>query len=282
MVENTKIQWCDHTHNHWTGCEGISPACALCYAAAWAKRAGRDFAVRQLTTAANRRKPLKYEAAHKAFFAQHGRRQRVFTNSLADVFDNQVPDEWRETLWDVIRATPNLDWLLLTKRIGNAKRMLPADWGSGFPNVWLGATVVNQEEADRDIPKLLRIPAAVRFLSCEPLLEAIDLQYPESLFPDGPPRCCSGIDCGCMGKPVEPPLIYGLSWIICGGESGGKKARPMNALWANDLRIQCKDSRVAFFMKQGSQANWPRYDDFASFPPELQVREWPSAPTSDA
>lgn len=270
MADNTKIEWCDHTHNHWTGCAAISPACDLCYAAAWAKRAGRDFAERMLTTPANRRKPLKWNAGHEDFFARNGRRQRVFTNSLADVFDNQVPQEWRESLFELIRATPSLDWLLLSKRIGNAARMLPADWGAGYPNVWLGSTVVNQQEADRDVSKLLRVPAAVHFLSCEPLLGPIELS--------------------CIPWPADRNVVDDVSdgfdalryasgphidWVIAGGESGGTKARPMNALWADSLRRQCAEAGVAFFFKQGSQANWPKYKDFASFPRELKVREWP-------
>lgn len=188
MSKNSKIEWTDHTFNPWIGCKAISPGCANCYAADWAKRYGRDFAerTRTKTWAA----PLKWNAEHEAFFAQHGRRQRVFCASLADVFDNEVDPEWRADLFALMRATPNLDWLLLTKRIG---MVLPQfkeagmhcnstdrgdlafwimSWFDGRPpaNVWLGATVVNQEEADRDIPKLIATPAAKRFLSIEPML----------------------------------------------------------------------------------------------------------------
>ncbi|MDO9235969.1 MAG: phage Gp37/Gp68 family protein [Aquabacterium sp.] len=177
MSANTKIEWADHTLNPWIGCTPISPGCINCYAAAWAKRYGRDFSerTRTKTWAA----PLKWNAQHEAFHALHGRRQRVFCASLADVFDNEVDPQWRDDLWQLIWDTPNLDWLLLTKRIGNVGSMLPVEWGNGmidyWPNVWIGATIVNQEEADRDIPKLLAVPAAKRFLSMEPLLGPVDI-----------------------------------------------------------------------------------------------------------
>lgn len=132
------------------------------------------------TSAATWREPIRWNARHDQFFAVHGRRQRVFCASLADVFDNQVSDDWRADLFDLITATPNLDWLLLTKRIGNVAAMVPYDWTCprrGWPpNVWLGATIVDQAEADRDIEKLLMTPARRRFLSMEPLLGPVDLR----------------------------------------------------------------------------------------------------------
>jgi protein gp37 len=268
MAENTKIEWATHTLNWWTGCEAISPACAHCYAEAWAKRAGRDFAERRLTTEANRRQPLKWERNAPAFEREHGHRQRIFVNSLADVFDNKVPQEWRDNLFAIIRQTPSLDYLLLTKRIGNAKKMLPADWGDGYANVWLGATVVTQEEAERDIPKLLAVPARIRFLSCEPLLGPLDLEYPEGLFPNGPRMCCDGRECGCMGRPYDPPLIYGINWIIAGGESGSK-ARPSDHDWFKSLRDQCSAAGTAFFMKQMTKKG--------PIPTDLFVRQFPNA-----
>jgi protein gp37 len=148
------------------------------------------------TSAINWRERLKWNTRHEAFFAEHGRRQRVFCASIADVFDNEVPASWRVDLFDLIRTTPNLDWLLLTKRIGNVRRMLQdaadhafnhrrddlhqwlVSWldGDAPLNVWLGATIVNQEEADRDIPKLFAVPARARFLSMELLLGPVSLR----------------------------------------------------------------------------------------------------------
>ncbi|HEY0684684.1 MAG TPA: phage Gp37/Gp68 family protein [Steroidobacter sp.] len=260
MAENTKIEWADHTLNWWTGCEHISPACDHCYAETWAKRAGRNFAERKLTTDATRRKALKWEANAAAFEREHGRRQRVFVNSLADVFDNKVPQEWRDSLFDMIRATPSLDYLLLTKRIGNAKRMLPADWGSGYPNVWMGSTVVTQEEADRDIPKLLALPARVRFLSIEPMLGQISLDHEwlECERFEHSPDCNDDLcalaagENDCAGKVVEYPRI---DWVIAGGESSSK-ARPSHPEWFRALRDQCGAAGVAFFFKQWGSW-WP-------------------------
>lgn len=256
MAENSKIEWTDHTFNPFIGCTKVSPGCDNCYAehlmdkrmhkVVWGPKGER---VR--TSTSNWRKPLTWNANHEAFFAEHGRRQRVFCASLADVFDNAVDPQWREDLFKLIDATPNLDWLLLTKRIGNVGNMLPVpfDFAKLYPHVWIGATVVNQEEAERDIPKLLAVDAAVRFLSMEPLLGPVDLEYPKSLWPDGPPMCCSGHECGCMGTPADPPLLYGIDWVIVGGESG-LGARPMHPDWARSLRDQCQAAGVPFLFKQ--------------------------------
>ncbi|MGO0058628.1 phage Gp37/Gp68 family protein [Brevibacillus fluminis] len=119
-----------------------------------------------------------------------------------------------------------------------------------LPNVWLGTSVENQKAADERIPLLLQTPAAVRFLSCEPLLGRVDLEWPESLY--GPEKdlwCCNGYMCGCMGQPIEPPLIHGIDWVIAGGESG-PKARPVHPDWLASLRDQCQRWNVPFFFKQ--------------------------------
>lgn len=259
MAENSNIEWTHHTHNRWIGCTKVGPGCDNCYAAAWDARGlqGQEtrwgaHAARTLTSAANRRKPLAWDRAAKAA----GERHRVFCASLADVFDNHesILPEWRADLWVLIAATPNLDWMLLTKRPGNIAKMLPPDWGHGWPNVWLGCTVVNQTEADRDIPKLLSVPAAVRFLSIEPLLEPVDLvgDQPESGF---------------------KPWLDGIHLVIVGGESGAHaRVWPGLADAARSIRDQCKAAGVAFFMKQMAGA-WK-----ASMPPipdDLMVREMP-------
>lgn len=265
MAENTKIQWATHTWNFWCGCEPVSPACAHCYAEAWAKRAGRDFSERKLTTEANRRLPLKWQRDADAFEREHGHRQRVFVNSLADVFDNKVPQDWRDSLFAMIRQTPSLDYLLLTKRIGNAKHMLPADWDDGYSNVWLGSTVVTQPEADRDIPKLLALPARVRFLSIEPMLGPIDLYGRVHACPthDYSGGFCVQ-DCGDWRR---------IHWVIVGGESGSG-ARPLDPAWAYDVRDQCQVAGTAFFMKQLGGVRDKR-GDLADLPEHLRVREFP-------
>jgi protein gp37 len=259
VSKTTKIEWTHHTFNPWVGCTKVSPGCDHCDAEGWAKRSGLvkwgPGTTRRRTSPATWREIVKLHAA-----VPEGQRERVFCASLADVFDNEVPQQWRDDLFSVIQATPRFDWLLLTKRIGNVKSMVPWYSYRGSmepqyhfpPNVFIGISVVNQEEADRDIPKLLALPTRVRFLSCEPLLGPIDLAHSHT------------------GTGFDP-----VDWVIVGGESG-HHARPMEVEWARSLKAQCTSAGVAFFFKQGSQANWPEYKNFESFPPSLQVREYPS------
>lgn len=253
MSANSKIEWTDHTFNPWIGCTKVSPACEHCYAEV--STPSRTLGVnwgsgqpRRMTSSANWKLPLRWNAGADKFFAEHGRRQRVFCASLADVFDNQVPNQWRQDLFDLIADTPHLDWLLLTKRIGNAKAMIAETLKACCFNervletVWIGATICNQEEADRDIPKLLSTPAAVRFLSMEPLLGPVDLKHGEWIPPIG------GGPKADLLRPWEEPLPS-LDWIIVGGESG-PDARPMHPAWARSLRDQCATAGVPFLFKQ--------------------------------
>jgi protein gp37 len=268
MASATKIEWCDSTMNPWLGCTKVGPGCDNCYAEAtldhrlhlvnWG--AGQP---RKHTAHAYWQQPLKWNETpffqcascgwrgtdrdRLKSFALHGRcckqmslrpaRRRVFCASLADVFDNQVPVHWRRELFDLIELTPGLDWLLLTKRIGNVVDMVREarswDWMLGRRNVWLGATIVNQEEADRDIPKLLETPAHVRFLSCEPLLGPMTLN----------PWLLSEHGRRAIGAPS------GIDWVIVGGESG-PNARPMHPQWARDIRDQCDAAGVPMLYKQ--------------------------------
>lgn len=255
MGETSAIEWTDATFNPWWGCTRVSPGCDNCYADTWAHRVGfndlwdgpkrRTFGVKHWA------EPLTWNRRAQ----KESRRIRVFCASMADVFDKDAPERARQDLWELIEDTAYLDWLLLTKRIGNAPRMFPDRWRFVVPrNLWLGISVVNQEEADRDIPKLLETPAPVRFLSCEPLLGPIEFPLP------------------CRGS----YFWSRMHWVIVGGESG-QKARPMDEWWAVHIRQQCEAAGVAFFMKQGSQANWPGFKDFARFPAELQVRQWPKS-----
>jgi protein gp37 len=191
-------------------------------------------------------------------------RRRVFCASLADVFDNEVDPAWRADLFALIAQTPNLDWLLLTKRIGNAARMIvsamldlaetdrqvsmpyrPWPW----PNVWLGATVVTQGEADSDVVKLLMTPAAVRFVSLEPLLASVDLtemQPPgrDAVWVDA--MRGSAAEFGGSGQSRTLPQ---LDWVITGGESG-PHARPANPQWFRDVRDRCAAAGVSYLHKQ--------------------------------
>lgn len=256
MSEATAIEWADSTFNPWEGCQKVGPGCDNCYAEARNARFGGGQAVnwgpgapRRRTSAANWKTPEKWQRQAAEFRAAHGRRRRVFCASLADVFDNEVPDVWRVDLFKLIAATPDLDWLLVTKRIGNVARML-GDWQTVplLPNIWLGITVANQAEVDRDVPKLLRVPAAVRFLSVEPMLGAINLRCIDvdgdhEIHPlTGTTECVDG-----EGEPA--PNLPAIDWVICGGESG-PKARPMHPDWARSLRDQCAAAGVRFLFKQ--------------------------------
>ena len=222
-MENSNISWTTHTFNPWIGCQKVSPGCDNCYAETLMDtRFGRvqwgPDGERKLTSDANWRKPLAWNSRA----AKNGERPRVFCASLADVFDNQVPQEWRERLWDLISDTPHLDWLLLTKRPKNFATMLPASWlNQPMRNVWLGISAENQKEYDRRWPILDDTPAVRRFVSAEPLLEHIDLLN-DWRVPD---------------------------WVICGGESG-PEYRPMDKRWATSMRRQCDRYDIAFWFKQ--------------------------------
>lgn len=246
MADSTEIAWCDSTFNGWIGCTKVGPGCDHCYAEA-------DFDLRKhrakwgpgnprsRTSPANWKKPLQWDRQHAEFFADHGRRRRVFSASLADVFDNEVPVQWRQDLFDLIRATPNLDWLLLTKRIGNVPAMVSIIPGWMPDNVWLGATICNQAEADRDIPKLLAVPAKVRWLSMEPLLGPVDLSLWLDLYQYEDGDCWRPRN---LSRPLRSP-----DWVVVGGESG-TKARPMHPDWAYSLADQCAAADVPLLFKQ--------------------------------
>lgn len=232
MAENSGISWTDNTFNPWIGCTKVSPACDNCYAETWDNRFGGERwgarAARTRTGVKNWNRVLRWNREAEA----SGRKTVVFCASLADVFDNHksILPEWREDLWRLIASTPNLAWMLLTKRPQNIARYLPSDWGdAGYPNVALGASVENMTEAARRIPALLSVPAAGRFLSMEPLVEKVIL--PEDA----------------LGRGL-------IDYIIAGGESG-TGARPADAGWFRSARDQAAKSGIAFHFKQ-----WGEFD----------------------
>lgn len=292
MVERTVIEWADHTFNPWEGCQKVGLGCDHCYAetrnARFAGGTPLNFgpgAPRRRTSAANWQTPLRWQADAAAFLAAHGRRQRVFCASLADVFDNAVYSEWRADLALLILKTPDLDWLLLTKRIGNAAAMLEAMFGDQVPaNVWLGATIVNQAEADRDVPKLLATPAARHFLSMEPLLGPVDLRrIRNAAEPGGPLNGLTGYQAltSAGGKGVgyyfaeDDEPIARLDWVIVGGESG-RDARPMHFTWVRSLRDQCAAAGVPFLFKQ-----WGEWAPICAMSEELTDSLYRPAPLSN-
>jgi protein gp37 len=261
MGADSPIEWCHHTINIWIGCTRVSPACDHCYAekdwalgglrgrVEWGPRGDRS----------PTKDPLAKFRALNAAAARRGRRERVFVNSLSDWADNHksILPEWRDVIFEAARTCPNLDLLLLTKRPQNIRRYLPGDWGDGYPNVWLGTTAENQVEADRRIPDLLATPAAVRFVSAEPLLAGIRFDRIKTGYrraqssPDtlnaltGEELCGHGEYEGVF----ETSMTNRLDWIIVGGESG-PGARPMHPDWARSIRDQCAAAGVAFFFKQ--------------------------------
>ncbi len=248
--EGTGISWADLTFNPWIGCQKVSPACDHCYAESLAtSRLGVAWgpgADRRRTAPGNWSKPTKWNR----YAELAGTRLRVFSASLADVFDNAVDPQWRVDLGALISRTPHLDWMLLTKRIGNSRDFLPAMFSGGVPaNVALGVTVVSQDEADRDLPKALAIKRGLGvhrlFLSMEPLLGPVDLTR----------------------------YIEGVDLVIVGGESG-RGARSMPDEWALDLALQCFANGTPFHFKQQSQADHPRtFHKPETYPPALQIRE---------
>lgn len=254
MAANTKIEWADHTFNPWIGCSKVSAGCANCYAEEmmdrrFGKATWGDNGTRVRTSDANWRKPLQWDRAAAAA----GERHRVFCASLADVFEDRPELEpWRDDLFRLITDTPNLDWLLLTKRPENVIRLSDlAIQHKGetlvpivetVPNIWIGTSVENQEQADKRIPELLKIPAPVRFLSMEPLLGPVDLtSFTDRKCPHGTWTDRFNALDGVGGPKID--------WIIVGGESG-HNARPMHPDWVRSIRDQCRAADVPFFFKQ--------------------------------
>lgn len=260
MGENSKIDWCDHTFNPWIGCQKVSRGCDLCYAedlmatrykrVEWGQRktdaTKPSVGTRVRTSPANWKLPLRWEkkAVEQMELFEEGmltlrpHRPRVFCASLADWLDNQIPEFWRDDLWDAIEATPHLDWLLLTKRIENYQTHAP--WELAPANVWLGITAEDQDAYDRRWPTLARIPAVVRFVSYEPACGPLSI----------------------LDHREKP------EWLICGGMTGrGPGFVEMPSKWAEDVMEECDENRVAFFMKQMSSRR--------TIPDDLLVRQFP-------
>ncbi|MCW5697403.1 MAG: DUF5131 family protein [Bauldia sp.] len=262
MAERTGIQWTDATFNGWWGCTKVGPGCDHCYADALDRRTGGAHwgsgVARRRTSAKNWSEPRRWKPG-----------TRVFCSSMCDVFDNEVPEEWRHDLFELIRATPHLRWQLLTKRIGNVPDMLPEGWPNGFEHVGIMATIVNQDEADRDGPKLERVKALGTTwvgVSYEPALGPVDWT-------------------------AFAPF---LNWLIIGGESG-HGARPFSLEWARSAIGQARALGFAAFVKQFGAKPFDQIitpgavtsrdmrlankkgGDWTEWPAELRVREFPAA-----
>lgn len=305
----TTIQWTDATWNPTTGCDRISPGCDNCYALTMAKRLkGMGSAKYQNDGDPRTSGPGFGITGHPDVLAEPLRwkkPRRVFVNSMSDLFHARVTTDLITKVWRTMQATPQHTYQVLTKR---ASRLAPvltkvhAELGltEPLPNVWLGVSVESQKYADLRIPGLLQAPAAVRFLSCEPLLGPVDLCGP--IVPGrGRPKLTYWLD----GRPGWGPeqtddrgrvfqqLAVGpkIDWVIVGGESG-PGARPMELDWVSTLVEQCQHSKTAMFVKQLGSV-WAR-DAFVGgksvaahgdtkggnpdhWPTGLRVREYPAA-----
>ena len=266
MGKNSSVDWTDHSWNPWQGCRKVSPGCLNCYMYRDKTRYGQDPATVIRSQPKTFNSPLRWK----------NEPAKVFVCSWSDFFIEDA-DPWRDDAWEIIRKCPHLTFQLLTKRSKNIKDRLPDDWP--LPNVWLGVTAENQEQADRRIPVLLQIPAAVRFVSIEPMLGPVDIYY-------ALPSVMGGMCLRCGYIPIEGMeeylLIHGdtascvrcdgklppvaLDWVICGGETG-PGSRLMNEYWALALKMQCELAGVPFFMKQMTNK--------APIPEYLQCREFP-------
>jgi protein gp37 len=245
MSDNTSIQWTDASWNPWTGCRKVSSGCKFCYMMRDQERYGKDgtHIKRSKTTFED---PLKWKEP-----------RRIFTSSFTDFFLEEG-DAWRADAWEIIRKTPQHTYQILTKRPERILEHLPEDWGTGYPNVWMGTSVENQEAAAARIPLLLAVPARVRFISAEPLLRPIHAY----------------------------DLIQRLDWVIIGGESGNDTGkwlyRPCDLNWIHSLVTDCQRANVPVFVKQFGthlakllQLEDRHGGEIEEFPAELQIRQFP-------
>jgi protein gp37 len=270
--KETGIPWTDSTYNSWWGCTKVGPACDHCYAESTDNRAGGGHwgpgADRRLLSENARNEPLRWHRNADKFFAEHGRKRRVFTLSMGDLFDNEVPEEWRRGHMEIMEKTSNLEWQICTKRISNLPKMVPIEWryphiarnlsgreDAGWPrHVGVLVTIVTQAEANRDLPRLLAMKKQFDIpwvgVSWEPAQEPIDFM-----------EWVDGTNYGAA-----------LDWIIFGGKSGQKwNDRPFSVDWARPVMEQCSWGGCAFFFKQVAAAQPKEH----MIPKELFVRQWP-------
>lgn len=239
MGEGSAIEWTTHTWNPWQGCEHVSPGCDHCYMFAEKRRYGQDPETPVRSKPPTFNKPLRWQreaAAAKALDPQ-APSPLVFTCSWSDWFIRDA-DPWREEAWAIVKACPDLIFQILTKRHGRMGGYLPDDWGSGYPNVWLGVSAEDAEWWARRVYTLSQTPAAVRFVSYEPAL-----------------------------GPVPNAHLGGIHWVIAGSESGGG-ARPADIDWYRSMRDQCVAADVRFFYKQHAR------DGVKFSTPLLDGRRW--------
>lgn len=271
MSKNTKIEWCDHTFNPWWGCTKVSAGCKNCYASTFANRFGVKWgpaAERRVSSEKVWAEVMTWERAA----AKAGTCAKVFCGSMCDWAEGlpmQIP--LLKRLFELIQATPNLRWLMLTKRpenIGLIMAQIKPGYGVGwtlaseYPNVWLGASVEDQHNADTRIPALLAHPASIHFLSAEPLLGEIDLGQWLLSECDRAENDLLELECEPSGFAKSQAKV---NWVIVGGESG-RNARPMHKQWASNIRSQLDLYGVPFFFKQWGEwvdtKEWVEHRDY--------------------
>ena len=258
----TKIEWADYTFNPWIGCTHVSEGCEHCYAERqdvqykWTESGWGVGKPRKLTSSGYWGKPHTWNRNARMYKVRY----KVFCGSLMDVFDDEVPQRWRDDLWTVMENTPLLDWQLLTKRPHNVWTMTPQKWHKEWPkNVWVGMSAENQKRYDERIGHLLEIPAPVLFLSLEPLLGRIDVSQALHGYPEQ-------FNYGEWEQTCRP-----INWVIVGAESG-RYARPMDEDWVKDIVQQCRNAHTPIFYKQslvdGKKTSLPMLDgeQFIEFP----------------
>jgi protein gp37 len=284
MKDKSKITWTDWTWNIAVGCSKVDADCKFCYMYRQSLNATRYKPDQVTKTKGVFTLPLKLDKNTKSECWDGA--PLVFTSSLTDFFHEDI-DAFRNEAWDIIRKSPHLIFQILTKRPERINDHLPADWGEGWDNVWLGTSIGSQAAIDR-LFALDRVKAKVRFLSLEPLHGEIDFMYPVELFPTGPQYCCGGFDCGCMGMPIDPPILHGLDWVIVGGESGNEngkyKYRECKLEWIERIVSDCQSLNIPVFVKQlgthlakKMKLKDRHAGDFTEFPQNLQIREFPKS-----
>lgn len=270
MGDKSSIQWCNRTWNPWQGCRRVSPGCEFCYMFRDKNRFGQDpeKVVRSVPQTFNRPHRWQKEAAAA------NRVDLVFTCSWSDWFIKEA-DPWRDEAWALVKKCPNLIFQILTKRPSRIAKSLPADWGDGYPNVWIGVSAENQDEFNRRVPLLLETPAAVRFVSVEPQIGSVRLSPIDA-------RLRRRVD-------IQGFARCDIDWIIYGGESGSETtSRPLAIEWVRDGLRDCREAGIAPFVKQLG-FHWARDNkaaddaggDMAEWPEDLRIREFPRSYEND-
>jgi len=284
----TKIAWTEQTWNPVVGCSKVSDGCLNCYAEKMAKRLramdvrGYDECILHDDGGWNGGTTFLPEALDKPL--KRKMPTMYFVCSMGDLFQGSVEPDWIYEVMDVISRCPQHTFQILTKRADRMQSYIQHSWldrGNEFlPNLWLGVTAENQATADERIPHLLATPAAVRFVSCEPMLAPVELQLIGCPFcgESKQPWYPNYTICRACGNEVKSPPENTIDWVICGCESGPGR-RGCLRLWQSDLLHQCQIAGVPFFMKQMEYAG-KVVKDIERFSPMYRVREWPKGSTS--